>query len=401
MFASTAAMEPLLPAPDKGQLDELAITLIRESSDLGGRLHPVTRKSVRELLRSMNSYYSNLIEGHATNPVDIEKALKGDYSKEPAKRALQIESAAHVEVQRLVEARLESSAESDICSSDFLCWIHSELYARFPEEFRKVEDAHGGPEKSVIPGRLREGEVKVGAHVGPFAKNLPEFLNRFRDVYSAPMNDVKKVIAAAAAHHRLAWIHPFLDGNGRVTRLFTEAFLIRAKIGAQGLWSISRGLARRRDDYYAMLTCADASRRNDLDGRGNLSDSGLVKFCTYFLETCLDQVRFMSGLLELDDFQGRLQAYTERRAHMKEIKAEAVHLLRDAFLRGEVPRGEAPRITGLQERTARDVLGQLVSEGLLISDSPKTPVRLGFPAHTVGYYFPRLYPDSVELPLLR
>ncbi len=43
----------------------------------------------------MNCYYSNLIEGHDTHPVDIERALRHDYSDDPRTRNLQLEAAAH------------------------------------------------------------------------------------------------------------------------------------------------------------------------------------------------------------------------------------------------------------------------------------------------------------------
>lgn len=66
--------------------------------------------------------------------------------------------------------------------------------------------------------------------------------------------------------------------------------------------------------------------------------------------------------------------------------------LRHAFGMGEFERGEAGRITGLPERTARNVLGELVAQGLLVSDSPKGKVRAGFPVHALGSLLPNLYP---------
>ena len=71
-------------------------------------------------------------------------------------------------------------------------------------------------------------------------------------------------------------------------------------------------------------------------------------------------------------------------------KSEAYFLLREAFLAGEFARGEAARITGLGERTARQVLRLLTEEGLLVSDNPKAPVRLTFSAATSTYWFPDL-----------
>jgi len=133
-------MEPMFPDYTKGpNLSDLVIEVIRQSSSLSAALHPITRHGVVELVRSMNSYYSNQIEGHHTHPADIEKALAKNYSHEPAKRAMQMESAAHVEVQRLIEHRLKDEPEINICSADFLCWIHKEFYDRLPKEFLFVD----------------------------------------------------------------------------------------------------------------------------------------------------------------------------------------------------------------------------------------------------------------------
>jgi Fic family protein len=192
----------------------------------------------------------------------------------------------------------------------------------------------------------------------------------------------------------------FLDGNGRVMRLFTHAWLVRTQVAGHGLWMVSRGLARRQDDYLRELQAADEPRRGDLDGRGNLSDEGLADFCKFFLETALDQVRFMAGLLELDGVLLRVSKYVELRAARSSLAPEARFLLQEVLLRGEVARGEVSRITGLGERTGRTLLSQLTAEGLLWSATPKGALRFGFPPSAVPYYFPRLYPAQIEASLV-
>ena len=397
IYNSISQMEPLLPSVNDSSLADLAIEAIRRSAALSTSLHPLTRGTVAELVRSMNSYYSNLIEGHNTHPVNIERALEKDYSQDPAMRAMQMESAAHIEVQRLIEDKLQKNPDEDICDPAFLSWIHSEFYARLPEEFSQVQTLDGNP-KQVFPGELRKDEVTVGRHIAPAYEALPNFLARFQAGYSpARLNTVNKVIAAAASHHRLTWIHPFLDGNGRVTRLFTHAYLIRAQIDGHGLWTVSRGFSRNRNAYLSALQGADEHRQGDMDGRGNLSNRGLVRFCTFFLETALDQIDFMSMLLDLDGLQKRIAGYVDRQVSMGELVPEASYLLREALLRGEVPRGEAVRITGRPERTARRILKKLLDNKLLHADTEKGPVRLSFPASVAGYYFPRLYPEGVEM----
>jgi Fic family protein len=241
--------------------------------------------------------------------------------------------------------------------------------------------------------------------VPPDHETLPAFLGRFEEVYDPRRHHgAAKFVAVAAAHHRLMWIHPFLDGNGRVARLFTEACLIRIPIRGFGLWSVSRGLARRNAEYKAALAEADHPRRNDLDGRGNLSNEGLVRFCRFFLEICLDQVEYMGRLLRLEGLLDRIEQYVRMRASGmipepqpgKKLRGEATGMLREVIIHGESSRGEVIAASGLRERTGRGLLGQLLHEELLVSDTPKGSVRLGFPVHATGWFFPELYPMSLE-----
>jgi Fic family protein len=198
----------------------------------------------------------------------------------------------------------------------------------------------------------------------------------------------------AAAHHRLNYIHPFLDGNGRVSRLMSHAMGYKADIGAHGLWSISRGLARglgSRTEYKRMMDHADMPRQGDLDGRGNLSQRALAEFVLWFLKVALDQVTFMSGLFALNSLTGRLRNYVDR---SDKLRPEVVRLLEEALLRGEVERGEVARVTGLPERTARRVLAEVIKAGLLSSDTPKGALSLRFPVEALDVLFPRLFPET-------
>lgn len=399
-----STMEPMLPT-DRALLD-LAMEVAQGAAALGAIVPDGTRRGLVELLRTVNCYYSNRIEGHETRPADIERAMRDELVADPDVRALQREARAHIEVQRLVEGWIHEDPTLDVTSAAFLCRVHQEFYSRVPAELRWVADPVTGTRVAVDPGALRTRAVVIGRHLPPPGAALPRFLARFAEAYApSRLGRAERVVAMAASHHRLMWIHPFLDGNGRVTRLFTLAYATRGAVEGEGLWSVSRGLARRRGAYLAALATADDSRRNDYDGRGALSLGALVEFCTFFLETCLDQITYMRGLLRLETFGDRLVAYGRLRAaglaapprtsrDTAVLHARSGLLLREVMLRGEVARGEASRITGLGERTARTMLGQLVTEGLLVSDGPKTPVRLGFPVHAAEYWFPELYPAS-------
>lgn len=399
LWSEITAMEPLLPQRWEA-LEEQAVGVIRGAAALGAGLHPITRRSVAALLRNMNSYYSNLIEGHHTHPVDIERALKNDYVDDPRRRALQHLNAAHVQTEQAVQRRLADEPQLEVTDPAFVRWIHEQLYSRIPEQLCWAVGRQG-QRAPVVGGALREREVEVGRHLAPTWKALPEFLTRFSQVYPpARFGIVRQVVVAAAAHHRLAWIHPFLDGNGRVARLFTQAYLSRARSDSGGLWSMARGMARRRERYMEALAAADAPRQGDLDGRGNLSLRGLESFCSFFLVTARDQIDFIAELLDLDGLLQRIATFVGHVGPGLGLRAEVKHLLRDVLLRGEVPRGEAGRVLGARERTARSTVSLLVKRGLLYSETPKAPLRLGLPATVVGYYFPRLYPEGVEIELM-
>jgi Fic family protein len=394
MIYPTQKMTPLMPAAS-GYLTDIALDIYRKSASLGGQLHPTTRKGLVEFLRLTNSYYSNLIEGHYTHPVDIERAIKNDFTADPAVRNRQLEARVHIEVQKILEARIEAG-EIRVCTSDFIRLIHRLFYERVPRDFWIVQNEETGEEQKVVPGHFRQAAVKVGRHIPPALAEIAGLMDRFVEVYAPEsQRGTDRLLAAAASHHRLAWIHPFLDGNGRVARLFTDCYLICTGMDGYGLWTISRGFARHRESYVQNLAEADAPRQGDVDGRGPLSQQGLDRFCRFFLETCLDQVTFMESLLDIDGMLDRLRGYIELRSRKMipgalPIKSEAYFLLREAFGVGQFARGEAARITGLGERTARQVLRLLTDEGLLVSDSPKAPVRLAFSAAISTYWLPDL-----------
>jgi Fic family protein len=132
---------------------------------------------------------------------------------------------------------------------------------------------------------------------------------------------------------------------------------------------------------------ADEVRRGDRDGRGHLSLTQLESFTAWFLEVCLEQVRYMGELFELNGLSDRLTKYVL----ISGLPAEANALLQETLIRGELDRGEAERVTRLPERSARRILKELTERQLLVSDTPKGPVSLRFPADTLDVLFPRLY----------
>ncbi|RJF99477.1 Fic family protein [Noviherbaspirillum saxi] len=384
MYASSHQFEPLLRSIHTEELYARAATIVQSALSLTSAAHPTARAMIRELVRSMNSYYSNRIEGQGTHPLNIEKALRDDFSQRPDVAKLQRIALAHIDAERELEARV-TTCES-VLTSKFLIEVHTALYSRLSDTDRTTEDGY-----IVEPGALRKETVEVGLHIPPVAASLPKFLSRLDEVYGRVTSWDNRLIAIACLHHRAAWVHPFRDGNGRATRLQSHCALWPL---SAGLWSPSRGLARARQDYYAHLHNADAPRRGDLDGRGNLTAAGLSEWIRFFLEVCEDQVNYMSRMLELDGMKRRIEALvTFRSAEDKNIRPQAILPLYHVFAAGPITRGEFTQMTGLGERTARTLLSRLLATRLLVSDTPHGPVRFGLPLDALRFLFPELYPE--------
>jgi Fic family protein len=406
MRDKTSAKKELIEAPTRIEparveepteaITDVIAELSATSATLGKALHPRTAASLADVVRIMNTYYSNLIEGHNTRPKDIERALAGNFDADAERRNLQIEAAAHVRLQTEIDRMAAENRLPEPASVDFIRWLHREFYRDAPEEMLRIRGA--GRDFVMDPGAWRsrsEHDVAVGRHLPPSSERVDAFMHHFETCYRfAGMGKAGRIMGIAAAHHRLNYIHPFPDGNGRVSRLMSHAMGLFAGIGAHGLWSVSRGLARgleSRGEYKRMMDYADTPRQGDLDGRGNLSQKALNEFVLWFLRVAQDQVTFMSNLFELDTLAGRLRSFVDRSGV---LKPETTRLLEEALIRGEFERGEASRITGLPERTARRVLNDTITVGLLGSETPKGKLSLRFPADTLDALFPRLFPAT-------
>lgn len=385
------SIEPLFPAKHGSALEDLACAVMESSARLKGKVREPLLGDLAEVTRWMHCYYSNLIEGQQTRVPDIEAALREDFSKEPEKRDLQRLALAHLACQRWA-----ATYDGAAFAPEFFCELHRRFYSELPDSMR-MATTWSGAKAPLEPGALRATDVKVGAHTAPPHGLVPALLRRFRMGYEAPgMSRAASIVAVGASHHRFAWIHPFRDGNGRVVRLFSDTLIRRLGIDSGGLWSLSRGLALRREEYYERLAKADKERSPSSadDGDGNLSEGALTEFCEFVLRVMLDQIAYMDRLLDLDALAGRIELYARAEAGLGDAGERVFLLVREALYRGEFARGEAGRITGAGERTGRAALAAAAGAGLLKSTTPKSPVRLALPAKVLGTYFPQLFPPG-------
>jgi len=386
MYNSPHQFQPLLPSEG---LQERLAPKVREildhSTQLWTGLHPATALKLRVLTRSINSYYSNRIEQQETHPLNIERALAKEFSNNPDTATRQRLAIAHVEAEKCLEKQLNQSGHA--LSLDIAVSAHQELYGRFPEQDRISPNGI-----AIEGGVIRTQNVQVGRHVAPAWESVPAFIAAWDQTYNKNWAAHDLLIAAACAHHRFTWVHPFTDGNGRVSRLQTQLALLPI---TRGLWSVNRGLARNVDQYYQYLAYADSPRQGDLDGRGNLSEKGLVSWIDVFLENCLAQVKFQREMLSVTHIKLRIQALvTFLSTQNAGIRIEAILPLLHLFIAGPLCRGNFAQMTGLSERTARRLISALLKEGLIRSEISRAQIEIGFPLKHLNCLFPNLYPEA-------
>lgn len=389
---SIQIMEPLRIGEGshyRPELTELAVELAAASAGLKSSLPEGVGAALATLVRSMNCYYSNLIEGHDTHPVDIERAMREDYSSDARKRDLQLEARAHVTVQRWID---DGGLQNRAATQEGVYEIHRRFGQLLPNDLLQVEDPNTGERIRVIPGQLRGRDVIVGRHVPISPGALPRFIKRFESVYSQ-LGKAETILSAAAAHHRLLWIHPFLGGNGRVARLMSYAML-RDSLDTGGIWSIARGLARQEATYTQHLIACDQPRQGDTDGRGSRSEKALAEFTQFFLQTCLDQVAFMEKLVQPKNLRERIRLWAEEEIRSGELPPKADLILEAILYRGELPRGEVASIVTTGDRQARRIVSALLQRGVITSETSRTPLKIAFPASLAGRWMPSLFPEQ-------
>ncbi|HEX6704661.1 MAG TPA: Fic family protein [Albitalea sp.] len=396
--------EPLLPEQRVIEpLLERASDLTRVATKLGASAAAPAQRELRVLLRSMNSYYTNRIEGEHTRPSDIDRALQNDFSSNAELARKQRLAVAHIRTEEGCERTLDETVQADeeagasaalksLYGADALVWLHEELFTGLTEQDLRLSDG-----SVMIPGVIRETRVAVGRHEAPLPESLGRFIERWATVYGGARRGEASLVAAAASHHRLAWIHPFPDGNGRVARLHTHLALHTMGL-THGLWSPLRGFARTEERYKALLQAADEHRHGDLDGRGNLSQAALIDWIQYTLDVCIDQVQFMSHQIDMAGMRERLEAALAFEEAMRSgVRREALIPLHYLFVtQSELGRAEFKTMTGLGDRLATDLVSSLLRCRYLATDSAYGKVRFAIPRHALRFLFPALWPEAEQ-----
>ena len=396
MIETLSSIEPLLFEDEiPRRLADLVCRLQQEVSRLERGLQADALREIADLARHANADCGNPIDRRGTRLDTSEEPLNAS-ERAGAGASSAAEAQAEMVVLRAIDEAHAAGSLSSPTSIAFLTWAHRSFYQALAGLERPASDQGSA---RMAPGRLREGFGEVGVSGTPIPQapeRIGAFLAHFERRFGAAERwQSARIIAVAAAHHRLDLIRPFPYGNGRVSRLMSHAMVMRAGIGAGGLWSLSRGLARKHDDYHRMMRHAGSRRTGDRDGRGQLSAAALQAFSEWMLSVMLEEVRAARASFAFEALEPRYR----RLLRALDYDDNAQDLAGAVLRFGQIDRGDACVVLKTSERTARNAVSCLVQGGFLKSSTPKGPVRIAFPIAHRDQLFPQVFAASPVDPL--
>ncbi|MGL1931356.1 MAG: Fic family protein [Desulfotalea sp.] len=382
-----------------GELKDKSFNLMKLDTELNAKMPTSISQPVKDLLFIVNSFYSNRIEGNPTTPAEVLKIHNQKNQLEDpniSDELLQIKR--HLELQMLFDGK--KTNPDQMHTTEYIKNMHKAFYAGMPDKFLNIKGKNGKVIR-LVPGEYRQNDVTVGTHLAPSPSLIEGYMNWLCDMlHPRRYHGTEKLLAAAEVHHRFAYIHPFLDGNGRVGRLLTDLYMEYSGLGGYRFWTMSRGFARNTSDYYHALSRADMVRQGTTDGRGILSDKGLIEFMNYFLDTGLDQVNFFKRILDPHNLSERINYYFTMRSKglghdsdgntLPKLKIEAREIYKLILeARQPMTRKEIYDTLGKSDKTLGPVVRQMQEEGF-VDAKPKQPVEILISNQSIEWLFPSL-----------
>src|SRR4030042_1811259 len=133
-----------------------------------------------------------------------------------------------------------------------------------PGEYRKIQNWIGPP----------GSPIEKASYIPISGEKLPQAMSRWERFIHEEFQD--KLVQLSLLHGEFEALHPFLDGNGRLGRMFVPLFLFSNKLIRSPMFYISAFLEAHRDEYYEKLR--DISRKNEW-----------TDWCCFFLEAIREQ----------------------------------------------------------------------------------------------------------------
>lgn len=384
-------MFPAWPSKIPPDLDQLAYDLVAASAALGRGVHPLVLREIARFMKRVDSHYVHVMDGEACRLEDVEAAANGRWSEDVAIRNSQRAQLAYIAVRESMLERLRDEPGLRVGSENFLRWLHERLARGLPDDAH-FASTNGGGLVPAPPGRLRKRGMSAGGRDAPASrKEIRKRLARLEKISSPESaQGSRRLLGMAVSYRGLLWIRPFPAGNEKVAGLSAIAHWRRIGVEPDGLWSVSRALARRRDDFDAQTRPAGPKRRGGALGGSPLSQGRSAQFCSFFLECCADQIRDMGRLLEAGDLERRYKGLVAGLVREKRLSKSGAKVMERLFSQGEASRSRVLEICGVKQRRATQVVRELLDADLSRSESAYGPLRLNLTAALSAVLFPGL-----------
>lgn len=263
------------------------LDLLSEARNLQGRLigkmetlgFDLRNEALLDTL-TLDVLKSSEIEGEFLNPDQVRSSIA---------RRLGMEIAGAVESDRSVEGVVEMMLDAtqkcfDPLTSDRLFDWHAALFPTGRSGMYKITVADWRKDTTVpmqvVSGAMGKEKVHFQAPDSDVVeKEMTQFLDWFNN------SKIDLVIKAAIAHLWFVTIHPFEDGNGRITRALTDMFLAQADKSNQRFYSMSAQIQLERKQYYEIL---EKTQKGNLD---------ITDWIVWFLNCLINALKATDSIL--------------------------------------------------------------------------------------------------------
>ncbi len=256
-------------------------------------------------------------------------------------------------VDGIVELTLDATQNfnSELTEDRLFGW-HCALFPTGRSGLYKIvagnwRDGSSGP-MQVVSGSAGREKVHFEA---PDANEIPQMMHEFISWYNN-INDIDDILKAGIAHLYFVTLHPFEDGNGRITRALTDMLLARSDGIPQRFYSMSAQIMNQRKEYYDML---EKTQKGTLE---------ITSWLIWFLDCLLGAIKNADVLLEKVVNKYRFWQKAKEQ-NLNERQQKIVNMLLDDF-KGKLNTSKWAKITKCSTDTALRDIQDLVKKGLLI-----------------------------------
>jgi Fic family protein len=340
------------------QSDKLADLLRQCTGEQGrllGRLGAVGDETTKQgMLDTLlqNIITSSAIEGEALNAGSVRSSLArrlGVHEPKEAHRTPRSEGLAHLMVDATCNHTQPLSVER------LLQW-HSLLFpaddSRRLHTSLRVGEWRGDEPMQVVSGRLDRPTVHFEA---PPRRGLEQELEAFVDWFNVESATLDPLLRAGLAHLWFVTLHPFDDGNGRLTRALTDLALAQGDNQAVRFYAMSASILDNRAGYYAVL---EQTQKADMD---------VTPWLVWFLQTLLAAIN--EAIKNVDRVLGKARFWQAHRAlPLSKEQLKVINRLLDGGAKGfeeGISAAQYQAVAKVSKATATRHLADLLEKGLL------------------------------------